>query len=158
MQAVPWAALEAADSDLANFGQERLDGKVAYLATLGSDGHPRVCPVTPVIGDGHIFIFVEPRSAKVKELLTAGAYCLHCAMNDSSGSSGEFLITGTAIKIEAPALRQEAESMSSFRPAKHFFLFELHINEALVTSYPGGVPKRSRWQVSLDSTTQAGCR
>ena len=39
--------------------------------------------------------------------------------------------------------------MSSFRPAKHFFLFELHINEALVTSYPGGVPKRSRWQVFL---------
>ena len=155
MQAVTWAVLEAEAPDIANFGQERLDGKVAYLGTLAIDGRPRVGPVTPVIGAGHIFIFVAPRSTKAKELLATGDYCLHCAMNDSSGSSGEFLITGTALKIEAPALRQVAESVSSFRPAQHFFLFELHINEVLVTSYPGGIPKRSRWPVS---TTQGASR
>ncbi len=145
MQAVTWAVLEAEDFGIANFGQERLDGKVAYLATVSSDGRPRACPVTPIIGGGHLFIFVEPRSSKAKDLLETGEYCLHCAMNDSSGSSGEFLITGAAVKIEDSALRQVAESVSSFKPSKTYLLFELNINEALATSYPGGMPKRTRW-------------
>lgn len=143
-----WGALAAADAELAGFGQERLDGKVAYLATIRSDGRPRAHPVTPIIGKGHLFLFMEPSSPKSKDLLEQGDYCLHCAMSDSSGSSGEFLITGTARHLVDPALREVAESVSNFRPSVRYQLFELDVSEALATWYMGGRPVRRRWQCS----------
>ena len=145
MQAVSWAELESADSSLAAFGQDRLDGKVAYLATVRKDGRPRAHPVTPVIGKGHMFIFLEPSSPRTRDLIESGEYCLHCAMSDSSGSSGEFQVTGVAIQIADPAMREMAESVSSFRPALRSVLFELRVTEAMSTAYPGGQPKRRRW-------------
>ena len=146
MRAVSWSNLESVDSTLAAFGQDRLDGKVAYLATVRRDGRPRAHPVTPVIGQGRMFIFLEPSSPRTRDLVDSGEYCLHCAMSDSSGSSGEFQVTGTAIRIDDADMRQIAESVSSFRPALRTVLFELQLTEAMSTSYRGGQPKRRRWQ------------
>ena len=147
MEVVTWGELEREDSALAGFGRERLDGKVAYLATIRADGSPRAHPVTPVMGSGHLFIFAEPSSPKVRDLKENREYCLHCAMNDSSGSSGEFQITGTARQITDDETRQLAESVSSFRPSVRYLLFELNLCEALSTSYRGGRPMRHRWRL-----------
>ncbi len=148
MQAAHWGVLEREDVALAAFGQERLDGKVAYLATIRKDGRPRAHPVTPVIGEGHMFIFLEPSSPRTRDLEENPDFCLHCAMNDSSGSSGEFQTTGVAVKIEDTGIRELAESISNFRPSVRSLLFELFISEALSTAYPTGQPKRRRWQRS----------
>jgi hypothetical protein len=43
---------------IAEFCANRLHGQVAYLATTRSNGAPRVHPVTPIIGGGHLFIFM----------------------------------------------------------------------------------------------------
>ena len=40
---------------MALFGKKRLDGQVAYLATVREDLRPRLHPVTPVIGEGIAF-------------------------------------------------------------------------------------------------------
>lgn len=148
MQAIGWGVLEQSDVALAAFGQERLDGKVSYLATIRADGSPRAHPVTPVLGGGHLFIFLEPSSPRTRDLLVNPDYCLHCAMSDSSGSSGEFQITGTAVQILDEQMRNLAESVSSFRPSMRSLLFELCLSEALSTIYRNGQPKRRRWQVS----------
>ena len=145
MGTVTWAELESADSKLAAFGQERLDGKVAYLATVRKDGRPRAHPVTPIIGKGRMFIFLEPSSPRTRDLTEGGEYCLHCAMSDSSGSSGEFQVTGIANQIDDPTVRKIAESVSNFRPALRSVLFELLVAEAMSTAYRGGQPKRRRW-------------
>lgn len=145
MQALSWVGLESADSSLAAFGQDRLDGKVAYLATVRKDGRPRAHPVTPIIGKGRMFIFLEPSSPRTRDLIEGGEYCLHCSMSDSSGSSGEFQVTGIASQINDPAVRKIAESVSSFRPALRSVLFELQVTEAMSTAYRGGQPKRRRW-------------
>ena len=68
MEAVSCGEFEQADPDLARFGLSRLDGKVAYLATVREDGLPRAHPVTPVIGEGYCFVFVEPSSPKARDL------------------------------------------------------------------------------------------
>ena len=47
--------------------------KVAYLATVREDKRPRLHPVTPVIGEGHCFLFVEPSTPKAKDLLRMDA-------------------------------------------------------------------------------------
>lgn len=148
MQAVPWSTLEREDFSLAAFGQDRLDGRVAYLATVRRDGRPRAHPVTPVIGEGRMFIFLEPSSPRTRELEDNPDYCLHCAMSDSSGSSGEFQVTGMAVRVDDPQIRSLAESCSTFRPSMRSMLFELLVSDALSTSYPGGLPKRRRWQHS----------
>ncbi len=148
MEAIHWGQLEREDVKLAAFGQERLDGKVAYLATIRRDGRPRAHPVTPVVGDGRMFIFLEPSSPRTRDLTENTDFCLHCAMSDSSGSSGEFQITGIAVMREDSDVRALAESVCNFRPSVRSILFELYITEALSTEYPGGQPKRRRWQVS----------
>ncbi len=153
MQAVHWSRLEREDVKLAAFAQERLDGKVAYLATIRRDGRPRAHPVTPVIGNGHMFIFLEPSSPRTRDLTENPDYCLHCAMSDSSGSSGEIQITGVAVLIEDPSVRALAESVCSFRPAVRSRLFELTVTEALSTAYPGGQPRRNRWQIQALAET-----
>lgn len=80
--------------DIAEFGRDRLDGKVAYLATIRGSGKPRVHPVTAILSDQHCFIFAEPDSSKVRDFGLNPQFSVHCAMSDSSGSSGEFRMTG----------------------------------------------------------------
>ncbi len=101
--------------------------------------------MTPIIGQGGCFIFVEPSSPKTHDLLDNGHFCLHCSMNDSSGSSGEFQVTGVALQIEDQETRSLAESVSSFRPSARYLLFELALSEVLSTSYLGGRPNRQKW-------------
>lgn len=146
MGMVSWGGLAEADAELAGFGRERLDGRVAYLATIRGDGRPRAHPVRPVIGEGRLFLFLEPDSLKARDLLAKGDYCIHCTMSDSSGSSGEFQVTGRARRIDDQAVRQTAESVSGFRPSARHLLFELDIAEALSTCYRGGRPVRRRWR------------
>jgi hypothetical protein len=149
MDVVSWGDFEQADPELARFGLSRLDGKVAYLATVREDGLPRAHPVTPVIGEGYCFVFVEPSSPKARDLLEKGFYCLHCSMNDSSGSSGEFQVTGIAEQVAETEMRNLAESVSSFRPASRYVLFELKISEVLSTSYHGSTPRRQKWATDV---------
>lgn len=149
--AVSWSNLESQVPDLARFGRDRLDGKVAYLATIRKSGWPRAHPVTPIIGEGHCFIFVEPNSAKVRDLLNDGHFCLHCGMSDSSGSSGEFQLTGIAEQVHDEDMRALAESVCSYRPSARYLLFELKASEVLSTLYRGGRPDRQRWEARIES-------
>ena len=151
MSAVSWGDFERQAPWLAAFGKERLDGKVAYLATIRASGLPRAHPVTPIVGDGRCFIFVEPNSPKVRDLRHNGHFCLHCGMSDSSGSSGEFQVTGVAEQVDDPGVRSLAESISSYRPSVRYVLFELKVVEALSTLYRGGRPDRERWDVTVTS-------
>ena len=59
-----WQLLEEQQPELAAFGVERLNGKVAYLATVRRDGSPAVHPMTPIIGLGRLFVFMEPTLAQ----------------------------------------------------------------------------------------------
>lgn len=154
MQAVTWGDLVREDSALAAFGQERLDGKVAYLATVRKDGRPRAHPVTPVIGQGRMFIFLEPSSPRTRDLAENADFCLHCAMSDSSGSSGEFQATGLALVVDDPEIRELAESVSNFRPSLRSVLFELRLTDAMSTAYPGGQPRRRRWQAMTQALAE----
>src|SRR5512139_3305134 len=97
---------------------ERLNGKVAYLATVRKDGSPRVHPMTPIIGQGHLFVFMEPTSPKGHDLQRDGRYAIHCSVSDTSGASGEFMIMGRADLINDPELRTLALRVASYPPAE----------------------------------------
>jgi hypothetical protein len=141
-----WRTLEDEEPALAAFGAERLDGKVAYLATVRRDGSPRVHPMTPIIGGGHFFVFMEQTSPKGHDLERDGRYAIHCAVTDTSGVSGECFITGRAHLVDDPALRLLAVKHSSYTPADRYVLFEFDIESAASTTYSDGKPIRRTWK------------
>ena len=145
MKLVSWGVFETSAPEMALFGKKRLDGQVAYLATVREDKRPRLHPVTPVIGEGHCFLFVEPSTPKAKDLLENGCFSLHCAMNDSSGSSGEFIVNGDVLLTERDEQRALARSICSYGPANRALLFELKVNEVHEIQYRFGRSQRKKW-------------
>jgi hypothetical protein len=141
-----WRALEEKNPELAAFGVARLHGQVAYLATLRQDGSPRVHPVTPIIGHGHLFVFMEPTSPKGHDLRRDGRYALHCAVSDTSGTGGEFSVSGQAQLIDDPELRALAVQLAPYSPAERYILFEFSLESAASTVYEGEGAIRQRWK------------
>lgn len=141
-----WKALEEQQPELAAMGAQRLNGLVAYLATIRKDGSPRVHPMTPIIGQGHLFVFMEPTSPKGYDLRRDRRYAIHCSVSDTSGASGEFIVSGQARLIDDPALRSLAVQLSSYAPADRYILFEFDIDSATSTVYPNSQPVRQHWK------------
>jgi hypothetical protein len=141
-----WQVLETSHPELAAFGAERLDGTVAYLATVRQDGAPRVHPVTPIVGQGHLFVFMEPTSPKGRDLQRDGRYALHCGVSDTSGAGGEFLVSGRAHLVENAELRALAVQLASYTPAERYILFECLVESAASTIYVDGQTVRARWK------------
>jgi hypothetical protein len=142
-----WEAFGAAAPAIAGFATERLAGRVAYLATVRADGGPRVHPVTPIIGDGHFFLFMEPTSPKGRDLVRTRQYALHCGVEDNSGGEGEVILHGTAALVDDPELRAIAARVG-YTPKDHYILFELFVEYALTTRYEGDEVVRERWRAS----------
>ena len=142
-----WRDLENAQPELAAFGAERfLQNEVAYHATIRKDGSPRVHPVTPSVGQGRLFLFMEPTSPKGYDLRRDGRYAMHCSVSNSSGESGEFFVAGRATFIDDPATRKLAVELATYAPADRYILFELDVESASSTIYTDGQPVRQRWK------------
>ena len=141
-----WKYLAGQQPELAAFGVERLNGRVAYLATVRKDGSPRLHPLTPIIGQGHLFVFMEPTSPKGYDLQRDGRYAIHCSVSDTSGTSGEFVVTGRAHLIDDPEIRPLAVSLAAYAPAERYILFEFDVESAASTIYPEDRPVRQFWK------------
>lgn len=142
-----WKSFAAGAPDLAKFGEQRFASEVAYLATTRKDSSPRVHPVTPIIGDGRLFVFMEPTSPKGWDLKRDGRYAMHASVEDSGGGGGEFSISGTARLVTDADTRSLAVKSASYQPADRYILFELSILTAFATIYAeDGEPVRSRWK------------
>ena len=146
-----WQALADAAPELAAFGAERLHDQVAYLATLKADGSPRLHPVRPVITVGRLFMFVEATSPKLHDLQRDPRYVLHAtATSDTPWDLREFVVEGTARRIDDPEGRSTANAGSAFPREERFLLFELAVDSAMSTVYgPDGRPHRQRWHAPL---------
>jgi len=148
---ITWGQFEAAHPALAAFGAERLGRPPAYLGTVRSDGGPRVHPVTPLAGSGHLFVFMEPASPKGRDLRERGVYALHSAVPDTDGTGGEFFLSGTAALVTDKGLREVAVGAASYSPADRYILFELGVLKAGCNGYGDVVlpsPARWAWPVS----------
>jgi pyridoxamine 5'-phosphate oxidase-like protein len=146
-----WQEFAAADPDLAVFGGQRLMGRVAYLATIRADGAPRVHPLTPHIGEGHLFVYMDPTSPKGHDLRRDGRYALHCSVEDRNGGEGEFSIRGQAKVIDEPTIRTllfEAARADGSNPQDRYIIFELSIESASSVVYEDGEPIRKHWKAT----------
>jgi uncharacterized pyridoxamine 5'-phosphate oxidase family protein len=142
-----WSKLESQSPEIAEFGKTRLHNKVAYLATIRKDGAPRVHPFTPIIGEGHFFVFMEPTSPKGYDLRRDARYAVHCSVTDNSGESGEVVVTGKARFIEDSELRALAIKVCPYQYAERYILFEFDVESVMTTEYPDGQPVRKHWKI-----------
>ena len=144
-----WHSFALAAPALAAFGLSCLERPptVSYLGTIAADGLPRVHPVTPIVGDGRLFLFMEPRSPKVRDLRERRVFALHNGVPDGDGTGGEFFVRGLAEPVEDPALRSAAAAAASFDAPDRYVLFELTVSEARCNGY-GDVtlPDPRRWR------------
>ena len=143
MRAVSWGEFAKAEPELAAFGADRFGSPPAYLATVRRDGTPRVHPVTPIVTDEALYVFMEPTSPKGRDLRERGWYALHNGVPDTDGSGGEFIVSGLGSAMEDPATRAIAAEAASYDPAERYVLFELRLREARCNGY-GDVPLPAR--------------
>lgn len=153
-----WHSFARAAPALAAFGRSCLERPptVSYLGTIAADGLPRVHPVTPIVGDGRLFLFMEPTSPKVRDLRERRVFALHNGVPDGDGTGGEFFVRGLAEPVEDPALRSVAAAAASYDAADRYVLFELTVSEARCHGY-GDVtlPDPRRWRDPRAAATGA---
>jgi hypothetical protein len=145
---VSWGEFAAQAPELADFGARRLAAEPAYLATMDDSGAPRVHPVTPIIGEGGLYLFMEPTSPKGHDLVRRGVYALHCLVADANGTGGEFVVRGCGERIDGPQRRAVATRAASYTPHERYVLFELRVAEARAKSYGDvALPEPGSWRV-----------
>jgi hypothetical protein len=148
-----WKDFAQAEPELAAFGEQRLTmkGGPSFLATVRTDGLPRVHPVTPIIAEGHLLLFMEPTSPKGRDLQNGSGYALHCWVSNNEGGEGEFRLMGHGTLTDDPVLRELA-ARYGYTPREHYILFELSVESAFSTIYPdGGAPVRKNWKAEASS-------
>ncbi len=139
-----WGDFTDAESELATFGHRRLTRDVAYLGTVRQDGLPRVHPIEPIVTERRLAVFMFATSPKGHDLRRDGRYALHTTVADTAGSNGELLVRGHGRPCTDPAARAEAIE-AGYQPKEEYVLFELSVEEALVTEYEDGQPRYRRF-------------
>ena len=140
-----WDEFATEAPELAAFGVETFRRRVAFLATVRPDGSPRVHPVTPIIAEGRLFVFMERTSPKGHDLRRDGRYALHGLVSDEAGSGGEFYVRGQAAPLDDAPSRALAARAAGYTVADRHVLFELGVDGAMSTVYRDGEPLRQRW-------------
>jgi hypothetical protein len=140
-----WGGLARTAPEVEAFGRAMLyqhDVGLAFLATVGADGAPRVHPACPVLTTGGLYAFVIP-SPKQRDLHRDGRYSLHSYPRPDDEDA--FFLAGRAQPIDDPGLRHdlgaqfvaERAQFAVPAPAEDHDLFEFHVDRCLVTTTTG---------------------
>jgi hypothetical protein len=139
MDPIGWRGFAHTAPDLAAAGERLLyQGEAvasAFLATVAHDGGPRVHPVSPVLADGELWLFVVNISPKYRDLVRNGRYALHALPPPGGGE--EFFLRGRAELIEDTTMRTRVVAATDGRQGNHPFeaLARLTIEHALHTRW-----------------------
>jgi hypothetical protein len=129
-----WSEVIAAAPQLAAFVADRLNSSPAYLATIKVTGAPRLHPVTPIVTDRGLYVFMEPNSPKGTDLGERAWFALHSGVHDSAGTGGEASVSGTGHQVKDPALRSLVVAACPYEPADRYLLFELALRPPHLSS------------------------
>ena len=143
-----WQHLIDGNPELAAYGAARFEGRVAYLGTVGTDGAPRVHPVSPQLRQNRLFVFMYPTSPKAHDLLRGSRYALHCGVEGNDGGGGEFYVRGTAQQVMDAAAWEMVRPNHADEFNVKYILFELLVDQAFSMVYVGDDSVKNRWRKS----------
>lgn len=79
-------------------------GNLCLLATLRSDGYPRISPMEPQIIGGHLVLVGMPGTTKYRDLGRDPRFCLHTATVDPHVGEGDAKLWGEVRNLRDPSL------------------------------------------------------
>ena len=134
-----WAEFENAAPELASKGRALLyqyGPPLGYIATVRSDGGPRVHPFCPIVADGSLWAYILRDSPKGADLRRDPRFALHAL--SPTDVDDEFFVRGRAEPTE-PSKDLMAAVIAAAVPATvggdDEQLFHLHIDRVLVATY-----------------------
>lgn len=80
-------------------------GNLCLLATLRSDGYPRISPIEPRIFEGHLVLAGMPNTLKFRDLGRDPRFCLHTATVDTNVTEGDVKLWGTVSNLQDRGLQ-----------------------------------------------------
>jgi hypothetical protein len=81
-------------------------GKLCMLATLRSDGYPRISPMEPRIFEDELWLMGMPDTMKFRDLGRDPRFCLHTATVDTNVTDGDAKLWGVVRDVQDKALHQ----------------------------------------------------
>ncbi|MDQ2727243.1 MAG: pyridoxamine 5'-phosphate oxidase family protein [Actinomycetota bacterium] len=140
-----WHELRSAEPELAGAGRELLyphGAGLAFLATVRSDGGPRLHPMWPLLTEDELFAFIIP-SPKQTDLRRDGRYALHSFPTEDNEDT--FSVSGRARLEEDPSTRRgledqfarEHETLGVPTPDPNDALFSFDIESCVLTRATG---------------------
>jgi hypothetical protein len=127
-----WNALEREAPEVAEGGRAtlfRTDAGDCLLATVRGPGLPRINPVNVGVVEGRLLVFVQPWSAKARDLEADGRFAVHAIIDPEEPH--EFAVRGHARPVTDADLRAQAAAAWPFEPGPEYLLYELDIAHAL---------------------------
>ncbi|HVF73582.1 MAG TPA: pyridoxamine 5'-phosphate oxidase family protein [Acidimicrobiales bacterium] len=95
-----WADVEAAAPELAALVRARFEATgLAFLATLRTDGSPRITGVEPTFEDGELVLGMMAGSRKGADLRRDPRLALHAASVDKEVKDGDAKVAGRAVLV-----------------------------------------------------------
>jgi hypothetical protein len=81
-------------------------GNLCMLATLRSDGYPRISPVEPRVFEDQLWIVGMPDTTKFRDLGRDPRFCLHTATVDTEVKDGDAKLWGVVRDVHDTAAHQ----------------------------------------------------
>jgi hypothetical protein len=81
-------------------------GNLCMLATLRSDGFPRISPMEPIIFEDQLVLVGMPNTTKFLDLGRDPRFCLHTATVDTQVSDGDAKLWGMATNMQDQGLHE----------------------------------------------------
>jgi hypothetical protein len=140
---VKWGDFERDGGVLADRARALLERPgLVLVATIRSDGTPRVSPVEPFFWDGELWLGMMWRSRKAADLRRDSRVLVHSVVASPVGGEGEAKIRGRAI-FEADVGRRSAFCVAVVAALPHWGevdpdrveLFRVDVESASVVSY-----------------------
>ncbi|GAB3004003.1 pyridoxamine 5'-phosphate oxidase family protein [Mycobacterium bourgelatii] len=86
--------------------RHRATGNLCLLATIRSDGFPRISPLEPLIFEDQLWLPGMPHTTKFADLARDPRFCLHTATADPKVTDGDAKLWGLAHDVTDAALRR----------------------------------------------------
>ena len=93
-----WGEFELEQPKLAEIGRRRLgEPGVVLVATIRSDGSPRLSPIEPLFWDQDLWLSMLWGSRKAADLLRDPRILVHNTVRSREGTDGEYKVRGLAV-------------------------------------------------------------
>ena len=138
-----WSDFADDAPDLAGLVRARFGATgLGFLATLRTDGSPRISGIEPLVGPDEVMLGMMHESMKALDLRRDPRCSLHAASIDKSVTEGDARISGRAIEhLDDDAIargrRQFTEATGQAPPDGPMHLFTIDITEVMLLQVAG---------------------